>query len=507
LSEAFDRWWAREGVVLLEAPAPDGLSAFDGELTAILERVDPERDSVVVVGPSEPDGPPELTVAALRRPGLEPGFLRSAFTRKSGVVGLVDVAPTLLDQFGIERPADMEGRAFVRGREGGDYEDRVDWLVDTNLRARFRDRAITQLNGTFVFCHFILAGLVALIFWRRKRLTRPLVVAFEIAALALLYFLPATYLGVLIPFPHWGMAAFYLFLVAFSVSAGALTFALTKRTGVTPLLVALGAVVGLIVVDQLTGGRLQFNGTFGYSPTIGGRYAGLGNLGYAQLAAGAALLAGLVAHQVGGRAGWRFAAAILGIAIVVDGAPFFGADVGGVLSMVPAYGVTLLMLRGRKLRWRTAFGLLAAGVALLAIAAAVDLTRPADSRSHLGRLLAGDGSDVGTVIHRKIDANLRVLGATPYTWILPISYVVIAYIIWKSPGPLRAARNKVRELDASLAGVGLVALLGTLLNDSGVAITGVMLGVLVPPLVVLCLRADPLTAVIEPTPDIAEIST
>ena len=67
----------------------------------------------------------------------------------------------------------------------------------------------------------------------------------------------------------------------------------------------------MIVVDVLTGARLQFNAAFGYSPTIGGRYAGLGNLGYAQLAAAGVLLAGLVAHRVGGRAGawWATAAA------------------------------------------------------------------------------------------------------------------------------------------------------------------------------------------------------
>ena len=74
---------------------------------------------------------------------------------------------------------------------------------------------------------------------------------------------------------------------------------------------------------------------FGYSPTVAGRFAGLGNLGYAQLAAGAVLLAGLLAYRIGGRRGALVAIALLGVAIIVDGAPFFGSDVGGVLSMVP----------------------------------------------------------------------------------------------------------------------------------------------------------------------------
>ena len=64
------------------------------------------------------------------------------------------------------------------------------------------------------------------------------------------------------------------------------------------------------------------------------------------------LLAGLVAYRIGGRRGALVAIALLGVAIVVDGAPFFGSDVGGVLSMVPAYAVTATLLLGWRIRWK-----------------------------------------------------------------------------------------------------------------------------------------------------------
>ena len=41
------------------------------------------------------------------------------------------------------------------------------------------------------------------------------------------------------------------------------------------------------------------------------------------------------------------------LVVVVDGAPFWGSDVGGILSMVPAFGVTAVMLLGRRVRWQT----------------------------------------------------------------------------------------------------------------------------------------------------------
>ena len=71
-----------------------------------------------------------------------------------------------------------------------------------------------------------------------------------------------------------------------------------RRRAVDPLLLALGAVLGLLVVDVVLGATLQLNTVFGYSPTVAGRFAGLGNLAFAQLAGSALLLAGVVAGRI-----------------------------------------------------------------------------------------------------------------------------------------------------------------------------------------------------------------
>jgi hypothetical protein len=493
--EEFERLWARDkSVVQIDG---DATPEFDAQLGRVLQKVDPKTDAVVVASPSETTGPLQTTLAALKAPHLEPGLLRSAFTRHSGIVGLVDVGPTVLDQLGIDRPARMEGRAFEFGRTGGSYDDRLHWLVHTEERSQFRDRAITQLGGVFVGLQIALAVAALLLLFTNRVAGSGARAALELGALTLLFVPPASHLAVLLPFESWGLGAYWVFLGVACVGAALVTYALTKRHGTTALMVALAVMVGVIVIDQLTGAHLQFNAAFGYSPTIGGRFAGLGNLGYAQLAAGGVLLAGLLAHRIGGRRGAWCAAALLVLAIVVDGSPFFGADVGGVLSMVPAFGITIAMLFGWKFRWRllALFGL--AGVAVLGLAAVLDLSRPADKRSHLGRLLGGKGSDIGTVIHRKLDANLSILTASPAAWLLPVLYVATAWFVWRSPGPLRVARDRIPELTPALVGLGLVALLGTLLNDSGIAITGMMFGVAVPSLVFLSARLG----VVTPEPD------
>ena len=73
--------------------------------------IDRERDAVLMVGPYNLPGDRDLTVAALQVPGRpSAGYLRSASTQRSGFLTLVDVAPTVLDVLGIDRPNGMEGR-------------------------------------------------------------------------------------------------------------------------------------------------------------------------------------------------------------------------------------------------------------------------------------------------------------------------------------------------------------------------------------------------------------
>jgi hypothetical protein len=463
------------------------LEQFDRFFGEWLAGVDPQRDAVLVVAPS-PDRL-RLTVAALRAPGLRPGLLRSAWTGRSGIVGAVDVAPTVLELLGIDAPEHMEGRPFELGRGGGTADARVRWLAGTAERSQFRDSAVEQAGAVLGTAAFFIGGMAVAAFARgRARRGSPGGTAFEVGALAMLFFLPATYLAMLIPAAHSGLPAYWVFVSGSSLGAAVLTYVATDRRTPDALIIALGAIAGLIVVDVVTGARLQLNGTFGYSPTIGGRYAGLGNLGYAQLASASLLLAGLLASRVRGRAGVRLGITVLAVALVADGAPYFGADVGGVLSLLPAFGVTAAMLLGWKFRWRLLAVLGLGALVLLALAAAVDLARPAGDRTHLGRVLAGDGGDLGTVLRRKIDSNLAMLTTTPVTFLLPIVYAIAGWVAYRAPGPLRVLRRTLPQLTASLAGLGIVAVLGTLLNDSGIKVAGMVFCVAVPAVVFLCVR-------------------
>jgi hypothetical protein len=475
------------------------LRSFDRLVGSMLEQVDPERDAVMIVGPAHMNGTARLTMASLRAPGVEPGLLRSAYTRHSGIVSIVDVGPTVLDLFGIERPDSMEGRPFEFSRTGGSFEDRIDWLIETDEAARFRDRMIPGVTTFYVVATILLTvfALVAFVRYRRA------LTAVQITALALLGFLPATYLAGLFPFHDWGALAYWSFLLVVGTAIGLVAWFTTSRHGITTLIVALGIVVAVLVVDVVLGARLQFNTSLGYSPTVAGRFAGIGNLAYAQLAAGTLLLAGLVAARVGGRRGAWIAVALLATAIIVDGAPFFGSDVGGVLSMVPAYAYTATVLLGWRVRWRAVALYGAAALVLIGLFAAYDASRPEEDQTHLGRLVHtttdGGWDAFSTVLQRKLASNLDVLFSSVWTVMLPIVLAGVAYLVYRSPGRLRGIVERIPPLRAALQGLVVLAALGFALNDSGIAVPGVMLGVVTPVLVVVTVRGERI--VVDPDAD------
>ena len=162
---------------------------------------------------------------------------------------------------------------------------------------------------------------------------------------------------------------------------------LRRRHPFQAVAAALVIIVGLFAVDVLSGARLQLNTLFGYSTAVAGRFAGLGNLAFGFLAAATLLLAVTAFEGIPGRRGLHVAIAILVAGVLLDGLPMLGGDVGGVLAMVPAFGLTAMVLAGRRVRPRHVVAWCAAGAATVLAFGLIDLVRPRDERTHLARFL------------------------------------------------------------------------------------------------------------------------
>jgi hypothetical protein len=228
----------------------------------------------------------------------------------------------------------------------------------------------------------------------------------------------------------------------------------------------------VVAVDALFASPLQVDAPFGNSPVGAGRFFGVGNIGSGFLVAGA-LVAGGLALERGGSRARRWVGAALAAAVVAGGAPPFGADVGGVLFAVPAYGVLLVGARRARIAARHVVLLAGAAVVAVALFAAVDLLRAAGSQTHLARSLAGQG--IADEVVRKAGHALRT-AIMPMTALVGVAAAVLPFLP-RVPGRWRPRRGSYALLTAGV--------LGSLLNDSGLLVGAAVAAVAWPAAVLL----------------------
>lgn len=452
------------------------LAWTDTMVGRLLANVDSRRDAVVVVGPSHPAKQDAMTVAAVKGPGVKPGLLESGTTRRAGFASLVDVAPTILDVLGVDRPTSMEGRPLLVETTGGSAAHRRTTLIDANENALFRDSLVTEATYALIVATIVVAG--ALIVGGRVTALR---IWLRLAALALIGYVIATYVAALLHFAgHGGVIAFWCFVIGAALAIAVFCELVGRRSVLDPLMLALGGLVILHVVDSFAGARAEFNSVFGNSATIGIRFAGLGNLSFAQLAAAAIILAGLLVWRLKKPRGMQLAVAVLAVTLVALAPPIWGQKFGAVLAATPAFVLLVWLLLGRSVRLKTIVALAGVLVASGVFVGMIDLLRPSSQRSHVGRFFEsfGNGSgDFVTTIQRKASEAIDTLSA--YHWVVLIIVIVaLTVFLWTRMGaPLRLAADRIPTLVSAAIALVVAVVLGAALNDSGITVSGMMLAI------------------------------
>ena len=461
-------------LVVLPAPAVGaaGAQARSTEAAAVdalvgaVEQARPAGSTLLVVGVSEAPGDDvaHLHVALATGPGLPPGALVSPSTGRAPYVQLVDVAPTVLQVLGLPRPAGMTGQPWRS--EGA--APTVRRLVDLDRRAVAQKAVTVPFFVVLMATQLVLLGLLR----HRRRLV-------ELVALAGTAAPAASLLAGLLPWWRADPPLPALFVVAAVFDALLVAAARVgpwRRTRLGPLGAVCALTVLVLVADLVTGGALQVTSVTGYSPLVAGRFTGLGNVAFGVYAA-----TGLVATAWLARGRAAVVALVGLVLVVVDGAPGWGSDVGGVLALLPALVVLGLLVSGRRVSVGRLAAAGAAAVAVVATFALVDAARPSPDRGHLGRFVGQlrDGS-AGAVLQRKAEAVLGLLFFSPVTALLPLVVAGAVYLLVRPPPALRGAFHDVPAYRQALLALCVAAGLGFVLNDSGAAVPALALVVVLP---------------------------
>ena len=296
-------------------------------------------------------------------------------------------------------------------------------------------------------------------------------------------------------------------------------------TILTALLVA-AAIPLAWLVDAAAGTPLAFNNPLGMNAVVAGRFYGVSNTAFA-LVAGAlvVVITGVWEVLGGGRRSALLVTALLGgAALLVDGAPQLGADVGGALTLVPTLAFLAAGLAGLRLSWRRWLAIGAATILVVGGFAVVDLLRPGGP-THLGRFArqVADGSAAG-VLGRKAYALVGPFvtkpvmaaalacavvivvaalwwgrrqvrawrsGTSPYAWLAPTAHGDNPRVGGQESGsPTRGMSPSARWVTTALKSLGVLTLVAVLVNDSGVTMAGFILAAAAPALLALTLAGS-----------------
>ncbi len=470
------------------ADRQDALRRLDVALLGILDAL-PDGWHVVVAGISDtPVAEEGLQVVVDWERGGRVGWLTSDSTRRAGIVTLPDLAATAVAAVGGEL-TDVVGAPLT---VGADRRMSAQRTVENRRYLTEMTTTVTHVMPVFAAV-VLLAGVTAgLVLWRTRRRPRgPGPVTRRVLTAVLLLAGSAPAGAFLAALSRWWVTPAPLVGAAVSAAIGTVLLALvawvvSRALPAGPWRLA-GVSAGLtwlvLTVDGLSGTQLQQGSILGSTPTFGARYYGFGNLAFSVYAASALVLAGALATLVA-RAGRprRTLAVVLAVAVVttvVDGWPGFGADVGGILALVPAFVVLALGVSGSGLTPRRALGAGLLALVATTVVGLIDWLGPGPA-SHLGLFVQRviDGQATQVVLDKAAGAWATIAnpaGAVATVLCLLVGAVLVGPERWRPP-VLREAYGSWPMLRPVVGAVVVAAAVGTLLNDSGISVAVVVLG-------------------------------
>lgn len=512
----------------LNATPADGLPGADRTdkprskqvLTSLTAALKAAQDADLVFGLDVADhsATPHLGMAFTRAPGEKPGIIRSSSTRQLGLVSTVDFTSRILDATGADAPEYLVGGTFSAARDYG-IAGNLDWLRNQALRS---DQAsILQARFIVLTGIILLAALGLLLFLLRReylgfsRRSRKVIVLLCLSASLLG---PASFLAANIPAGILGgtggnftgnalqmsvpllTVQFFLLLVAIAAILAAFCLAAGKVVAgrwsglefSAPVLVAATLVLIWLLVSLLTGSPDQISAMFSSAATAATRFYGLNNNKYSFLFAAVLALECLVLAPAAARFPQRrrryfiYGFTLLAVAVILDGFPWLGADVGGPLAMVLGVGITLNWVLGKKVGPGKVIALIVAAFIASSLFVLVDKLASPPARTHFGRFISevanGGG---GIIVKRKAEAMINTFGGPlTFTVLLILGAGVTIWCLIKRKRGVSAdasrlhtrlggglsALNRIPGAGYFAKGVLLTSILAALTNDSGALI-------------------------------------
>lgn len=412
--------------------------------------------------------------------GNEKGLLKSATTRRDGIIANLDIGVDILNEFGLKNET-MIGRVL----NSVEREDNIEFLTGEYQKIVSINNIRATVVNTFVgivSASWIIAMLALLFKDKLPHKEKVFTILKELIKLGLI--MPLTLL--LAPIFNFkspvGIITGVIIMTVLLYLSGRLLFKDNdiKQMGYYALLT-----IALIVVDTIIGTYFMKNCIMSYDAIVGARYYGVGNE-YEGVTIASAVFALSVLLNYKKIPKWL--TIVLSVIILITSAfPSMGANVGGAISECVAYLLFIMLIFDIKLDFKKIMILGLSAVLIVLVFAALDLFMGAES--HLGvfakQILQEGPSAIILTFTRKISMNLKLAKSTVWVNILLTGIFVIGIFIFRPSRHMRNISNKYNMIFKGFIASMVGCIITLLVNDSGiVAAATASIYILIPILII-----------------------
>jgi hypothetical protein len=444
------------------------LNEIDDFIRNVVENLDKKDAKLIIVTPYPSDK------AASRGDRLTPFIiyegndgeqvLYSKTTRRNGIVGNVDVAPTVLSYFNLTSDK-MTGRVL----QSVPQQNNLNYIRSLNRRVVNTSTQRYRVLYSFAVYQIIISVLALILIIFKNRLP---VNWYKYISLALVGNMVVPFVLLLMPlFGVTNIVITYLLLLTITSIVILVIYSISEGNPLNVILYTMSLLVLGLLFDIVSGQNLIKNSLLGYDPIIGARYYGIGNE-YMGVLVGAVLVLTTVLME-------RYhinkyvPIMIYGLVAVIVGFPSFGANVGGTITAVIAFLFVSVRLLEKKINFKRLVYMGLAAIFAVGSMALIDLF-VVKNKSHLAgainQIISNGPVIIYQIIARKVAMNLRLMGVTIWSKVLLSAVVVLSILFYKPIGWFRKISIKYPKLALGWSGIIVACIIGFAVNDSGTVV-------------------------------------
>ena len=408
------------------------------------------------------------------------GLIRSATTRRDGIIGNLDVGVDILSEFGLSNE-----RALGRTFSLIDRDDNISFINNELEKMVSINNIRSTVVNTFVgivSTSWVIAMLALLIKDKLPHKEKVFIVLKELIKLAII--MPLTFL--IAPIFNFktqiGLTVGVVITTAILYISGRLLF---KHNDLKQMAYYSILTVVITVIDIVLGTYLMKNSIMSYDAIVGARYYGVGNE-YQGVIIGSAIFGLSVLLNYKKIPKW-FTVIFAIITLITTAFPSMGANVGAAISECIAYLLFIMLIFDVKLDFKKIVLLGLSAVLLVSVFAGLDLMLGLES--HLGgfvkQIIQTGPQAIFNTFGRKISMNLKLAKSSVWVNILLVGIAVIGIFIFRPSRHMKNISNKYPMIFKGFIASMVGCLITLLVNDSGiVAAATASIYILIPILVI-----------------------